>query len=654
MAERARYDHQPASSTVRPSVPTQRPQRDRISDIPDGPLTPELIDSMLEKTRNTTLQSATPNYHLSRVVTNEVIKSKDDFIADVTEVCLDDDLSPDEYMDRLNELWKTHFPVTNDVLDTAMTHPEIFIVRNDLASSTVGPYDTNAFSQSSVFPVNEFGKPSVDVRGAQFDPSVIRVPIRDLEKVGDRYIPVRRYDHTIHSVKQRHWACRPIPPKILRPDKHQHPLKYALRRFAATCVKQVMHDGMDPNIQWFVGNIVEAVDVMRTCNVAINCIDGTIPAKVAGDYRFKKDLQVWNTRAKVVDVNNPTFDPKPVGLITGYREYVHLAKASQTEWYQYIYPVADWLHLLKDNANRAMRFESPKVDGSTITMSLYDANRGVAKYKLDITPLGYDYATLPFNSWYQHHPAFNDTKAGRTCHYANDAQALFFLKIKFVNCHRYHLLPKAKLGPSNCEHLEVRPLPAPQPLFDEWDYEGYDGAPVLVYLNTGQTVVTVRVVDYVTRVVHNFIERDLPLSAAAKAIFLGFVKEGVVHIALVLWSSLMFDGLVSDWQVSALDYFGFFSYNPNGCARNKSGYELAKIFSRDKKHSTWYIPHRHTRYIASITSYDCKVLATGHEYNVDFCIPLTHAGITGKLNYLMDMPNRADDYHTYEGVTHAL
>ena len=136
--------------------------------------------------------------------------------------------------------------------------------------------------------------------------------------------------------------------------------------------------------------------------------------------------------------------------------------------------------------------------------------------------------------------------------------------------------------------------------------------------------------------------------------FLAFIQDGVVCISSVLWSSLMFDGALSDWQADALKHLNFIRYNPGGCRTHKLGAEIQKIFQRDPNHATYYVPHHFSRYIVSYKNYENAVLLNGYEYNIDFSIPLAHAAVRGELNYLMAMPNRADDYNVYEGVTHAL
>jgi len=605
-------------------------------------LTPEQIDKMIEEGKSETVQSALPNYQLCRDVTNEIVEHREEFLSDAA-AFFSSDGDPEEWLDAMSGLWAKHFPTTDHIIDTAFETPEIFVTRNDKASSTVGKYGIDAKCQSATNPRNQLGNLFSSSTGIHFDPATCKYPTVRMEKFNHRYIPVKKVNYLIHARSAHYWVSQPAVPKRVLDRHHQHPLKYALRRFASTVISNLTPEMMrNSRYKFYVGSVLEAIEVYRTCRTFVDCIADDVPADVNKDFRFRQDRCLWEKNAKIANPDNPTDSPKVLCLITGYSKYVTMCRtAREVEWTAMIYPVADYLKLLRDNANRAMRFDPPRIMGDLLQLSLYDDKKSVATYSLYTTPDKTDYAILPFNEWYKHHPCFPQDSRGKE-RFPEDAQAIFWMKIRFVGFSPGQLTATRRPVWDNVTK-NYRCLPAPQPIQSDTFYRGYDGIPCLIFLSGRSGTSSVRIVNYVTRDTIYNIERDLPLSAAADSVLLGFATPEHVRVVECLWSSIACLNSIADWQLDLLKFHKFIQYT----IYNPVLVDGSIIHEKDTR---WWIPSHPKFLAADCKTFSCSALNMGYPYNKSFAIPLAHQSVKAEFNYYMDMPTGKDDHAIFSGL----
>lgn len=606
---------------------------------------------MLATTAARTTPSVLPNIELVRCVVRELYENKDDFMSYVDDLWENaDNYSGDEFLTAASEAFDMFTPTLNSIIDVSMKNSDIFLAKNDFRSSCVGGFqaDFDKPMEDILTPAEQHsGIPFVplnnDRPGISYFPSKVKTVSTKLSARKDgepRYIT--NYRLLYHGTDAIRVASKINSTVDCQSSEHKHPIRYALQFFASTVVNCIL--SIVPDHIIVVGTVTEAFSVIKWT--------GVVPYALIDD-SFEQDKypahKALFEKTGIMKFESMFNDFRPIIFITGDSRCVDIFEAKNPfEGAIRYFPVCDYLKLLRDNANKALLYQSPKFNGmDEVRLRFWDKAHKVATYTLKATPNSKgDYDALPFSGSYRLHPLYaNDQKK---CLLENELVSLHFLKIAIRGKRTNVMVPTKELPNLLWDILgpDVRAIPAFSPIDVNLKYREHFGIPMLVHLAIRSEDLTLRIVNLESRYQCNYRKRDSSVSGIADYVLLAFKKDDSFELASMLYSSqphVLEPGFPAA-LIDVLMVVGFFKTPLANRVLCGSGF----------RHDGYYVLLDPVYAITKPTSLKVSAFKHPYEENWNMLLPVSTTKVIAKVTHYVKASNETDFMHNILGIKSAV
>jgi len=455
------------------------------------------------------------------------------------------------------ECFNLNTPTMVGVIAETCKNPEILICKNDKRSTLLGQFK----SQSKENRLENDKAVVADGHhpGVSFFPPAVKIEQTLCE---DGPGMVRHYfkqNKVQYFNKPSTLPYRIDEASECDPQQHKHPMRYAMRAFALSVYQNLPSVVFDTNTEIFVGTIEEAMTIKYYTGKDVRSITWMGLMKAKEDNPNLTDE--WLLTTGVVGDIKFGFSTKfKQALITSNNYAISLWKNNDETMDQMLFhPCVNYIKLLRDNSNRAMLYNFPKIDTTTNTMSmrLVDRNNKTSSYILPYTPTTEAYHIVSFAQYYKRHPMWlNKSKADFLSH---QLSVLHYLQVAMINMNPVAMIATHRFYAFD-EHDHVLPLPVMQPYDKDALYEEFSGTPYIVDLKVAGQTAMAHNINYITRKAGTMKMDIAGCSANFRAILLCFCNDGFFTVAKVLADSIVtVNNGLSEHLASVLERMKYFT-----------------------------------------------------------------------------------------------